>query len=246
MFFSKDDSEKEGKEVIKNLYCFSENQMFDCNQYLIEDPYTGELSLFDAGNAISLQGLFKGMEKLGLDYKKINKIFLSHEHADHILGVFKLIKILGDSPPEIFAYGETANILEEGDENKILPVMLGLTSRRFGIEIKPLQVNDLSDHKNVEISPEFNFQIHHTPGHSEGSICYFNPEKKVLISGDLVFVRGDIGRFDLPGGSLQKLKSSIEFINSLDIKYLLPGHLGISVNGNQEVERAFTIIKNFY
>jgi len=246
LFFSNDDSEKQGKEVIKNLYYFSENQMLDCNQYLIEDTITHNFSLFDAGNALSLKGLFKGMEKLRLDYKKITKIFLTHEHVDHVLGVYKLIKILEESPPKVFAYGETAKILEEGDENKILPIMFGLTSKRFGVEINPIRVNDLKDQKYVNVSSEFNFQILHTPGHSEGSMCYFDPEKKVIIPGDLVFIGGAIGRFDLPGGSLQKLKNSIEFINSLDIKYLLPGHMGISDNGNQQVERSFTIIKNFY
>ena len=40
--------------------------MLDCNQYIIEDKDTNELAIFDTGNAISLQGLFKGMEKLNL------------------------------------------------------------------------------------------------------------------------------------------------------------------------------------
>ena len=63
MFSLNDDSEKIGREVIKNLYYFSENQMLDCNQYVIQNKDNGDLSLFDAGNAISLEGLFKGMEK---------------------------------------------------------------------------------------------------------------------------------------------------------------------------------------
>ena len=58
MFFSKDESEKIGKEVIKNLFFFSENQMLDCNQYIIKNDETKELILFDAGNGISLAGLF--------------------------------------------------------------------------------------------------------------------------------------------------------------------------------------------
>ena len=101
MFFTKDESEKNGKEVLENLYFFSENQMLDCNQYIIEDKDTNELAIFDTGNAISLQGLFKGMEKLNLKYKNITRIFLTHEHVDHILGTYRLMKILEDNPPEI-------------------------------------------------------------------------------------------------------------------------------------------------
>ncbi len=243
MFFSKDDSEKLGTEVIKNLFYFSENQMLDCNQYIIKDSNTGDLSLLDAGNAISLNGLIKGMEKLNLNYENITKVFLTHEHLDHVLGLYKLLKILKDDPPVIYAYGETAKILEKGEETKILPVMLGLTAIRFGIEINPLQVNDLRNLKEIRISSEFVFEIHHTPGHSLGSVCYYEPEKKVLIPGDLVFIGGSFGRYDFPGGSLPTLINSIKYVNNLDIKYLLPGHMGISENGNKSVEISYRMIK---
>lgn len=244
MFFSKDESEKIGKEIIKNLFFFSENMMLDCNQYIIRDNNTGELSVFDAGNAISLNGLFKGMENLNLDYKRIKKVFLTHEHVDHVIGIYKLIQILKDDPPEIFAYGTAARILEEGDETKILPVVLGITARRFGIEVSPLKVHDLSEVKQIRISSEFSFQIHYTPGHSPGSICFYEPDKKVLIPGDLIFKGGSFGRFDFPGGSLEKLKNSIKLMTNLDVKYLLPGHGGISENGNKSVELTYRMIES--
>ena len=244
MFFSKDDSEKLGKEVIQNLYYFSENQMLDCNQYIIGDSTTGDLSLFDGGNAISLDGLFKGMQKLNLDYKNIRRVFLTHEHVDHVLGVYKLLEILKENPPEIYAYGEAARVLEKGEEKKILPVMFGLTAKRFGIEIKPLQVIDLQNFKEIQLNPEYKFEIYHTPGHSLGSICYYEPNKKILIPGDLVFIGGSFGRYDFPGGSLPTLINSIKFINNLDIKFLLPGHMGISENGNKSVEYSYKMVKS--
>ncbi|MFX1572062.1 MAG: MBL fold metallo-hydrolase [Promethearchaeota archaeon] len=244
MFFFKDDSEKTGREVIKNLYYFSENQMLDCNQYIIEDQSSNELTLFDAGNGISMKGLFKGMEKFDLKFENITRVFLTHEHVDHVLGVYKLMKILGDHPPEIFAYGETANILEKGEERKILPIVFGLTARRFDVEIIPLKINDLSNIKEIKITPEFKFEIIYTPGHSLGSICYYEHEKKVLIPGDLVFTGGSFGRYDFPGGSLNKLINSIKHINNLDVKYLLPGHMGISDSGNQQIAYSYRMIQS--
>ncbi|MFX1377059.1 MAG: MBL fold metallo-hydrolase [Promethearchaeota archaeon] len=246
MFFSKDKSEKLGNEVIKNLYYFSENQMLDCNQYIIKNNDTGELSLFDAGNAISLDGLFKGMEKFNLNYESITKVFLTHEHVDHVLGIYKLLEILKDNPPEVYAYGEAVKILERGEEKKILPVIFGLTARRFGIEITPLKVNNLINQKEIKISSDFTFEIFYTPGHSLGSICYYEPKQKVLIPGDLVFIGGSFGRYDLPGGSLPTLIDSIHSVNNLDIKYLLPGHMGISENGNKSVELSYKMIKSMH
>ncbi|GAG94485.1 unnamed protein product, partial [marine sediment metagenome] len=111
MFFSGTESSvKLGRKVIENVYYFQENPMLDCNQVIINDKSTGELTLFDSGNGVSLKGLFKGMNNLGLDYQKITKVFLTHEHVDHVLGLYPLIKVLKRNPPKLYAYGVTAEI----------------------------------------------------------------------------------------------------------------------------------------
>ncbi len=244
MFFSSGESEKRGKEVIKNLYYFSESQMLDCNQYIIEDINTGELTLFDTGNGISLKGLFKGMNKYNLEFRNITKVLLTHEHVDHVLGLYPLIRALKDDPPELYGYGETAKILETGNQSQICPDVLGINLELFGIEIFPLKINNLLNLKNITVSSEFTFQIHYTPGHSLGSICYYEPDKKILIPGDLVFTGGNFGRYDFPGGSLTKLIESIKQVSNLDVKYLLPGHMGISEQGNQQILLSYRMIQS--
>jgi len=236
MFFSESDSLKSGKEVIKNLYYFPESQMLDCNQYIIVDQESNDIALFDAGNGLSLKGLFKGLKKLNLDYNKITKVFLTHEHVDHVLGLYPLMRIMKD-PPELFAYGITAKILKKGNESQIFPGNLGISPSMFGLEIVPLIVTDLSNQKEITVNSEFTFQIHYTPGHSLGSISYYEPNKRILIPGDLVFCGGSFGRFDFPGSSLESLQNSIKFIaDNLDVKYLLPGHMNISNDGNRHIE----------
>ncbi|KKM94034.1 hypothetical protein LCGC14_1202330 [marine sediment metagenome] len=244
MFFSSENSDKNGKEVLKNLFYFVENQMLDCNQFIIRDPDSNELTLFDGGNGISLQGLFRGMGKFNLDYQNITKVFLTHEHVDHVLGLYPLIKTLEENPPDIFAYGETVNVLRSGKKEDICPDILGIDLNMFGIEILPLKVNDLTSFQEIGITDDFTFQIHYTPGHSMGSICYYEPLKKILIPGDLVFTGGSFGRYDFPGGSLNKLIDSIKSVNNLDVKYLLPGHMGISDNGNQQIELSYKMIQS--
>lgn len=244
MFFSSENSDKNGKEVLKNLFYFVENQMLDCNQFIIRDPDSNELTLFDGGNGISLQGLFRGMGKFNLDYQNITKVFLTHEHVDHVLGLYPLIKTLEENPPDIFAYGETVNVLRSGKKEDICPDILGIDLNMFGIEILPLKVNDLTSIQEIGITDDFTFQIHYTPGHSMGSICYYEPLKKILIPGDLVFTGGSFGRYDFPGGSLNKLIDSIKSVNNLDVKYLLPGHMGISDNGNQQIELSYKMIQS--
>ncbi len=244
MFFSGTDSEKKGKEVRTNLYYFAENQMLDCNQYIIKDPTTDELALFDAGNSISLKGLFKGMKKLNLNPSNITKVFLTHEHVDHVLGLYPLMKLRKENPFEIFAYGETAKILTEGDESRIIPGNIGISPNMFGVKIIPLKVTDLINTKEINISSEYKFEIHYTPGHSLGSISYYDSNKKILIPGDLVFTGGSFGRYDFPGGSLNILINSIKYVNDLDVDYLLPGHMGISSQGNQQIALSYKMIQS--
>src|SRR5206468_6362684 len=50
--------------------------------------------------------------------------------------------------------------------------------------------------------------ILHTPGHTKGSLCVYIPADQKLIAGDTLFA-GSIGRTDHPGGSFDKIMSSI-------------------------------------
>jgi len=55
---------------------------------------------------------------------------------------------------------------------------------------------------------ETTFKIIFTPGHSPGSVCFYNENEKYLIGGDVLF-QNSIGRTDLPGGDLDTLLKSI-------------------------------------
>ena len=244
MFSFNSSNVKRGSEVIKNLYYFSENQMLDCNQYIIRDEESDELILFDAGNGKSLNGLINGMKNLELDYQNITKIYLTHEHVDHVLGIYPLLDLLKDSPPEVFAFGETASIMKTGNEEKIFPGNLGISAHMFGVQIKPININELSTESEVNLNSEFKFKVLYTPGHSLGSACFYSSEKKILIPGDVVFTGGSFGRFDFPGGSLKELINSISKLTSLDVIYLLPGHMGISDKGNQNIQYSFRMIQS--
>ncbi|MGX1218497.1 glyoxylase-like metal-dependent hydrolase (beta-lactamase superfamily II) [Bradyrhizobium diazoefficiens] len=53
------------------------------------------------------------------------------------------------------------------------------------------------------------FDILHCPGHSPGSVAFFNKELRFAHVGDVLFA-GSVGRTDLPGGSHATLISSIK------------------------------------
>ena len=71
---------------------------------------------------------------------------------------------------------------------------------------------------------DFRFQIIHTPGHTQGSVCLYFPEERKLFSGDTLF-RCGYGRTDLPGGNYGQLISSLEQLMTLPPETeVFPGH----------------------
>jgi glyoxylase-like metal-dependent hydrolase (beta-lactamase superfamily II) len=68
------------------------------------------------------------------------------------------------------------------------------------------------------------FTVYWTPGHTGGSMCLYNPEHKILISGDTVFPDGYYGRYDGESGSLEATINSLKKLTELDCEIMLPGH----------------------
>jgi len=70
---------------------------------------------------------------------------------------------------------------------------------------------------------EYLLKVIHTPGHTSGSMCLLEEEKKYLFSGDTVF-KGSVGRYDLPSGNLEELKKSLIKLCEIKINEVFPGH----------------------
>jgi glyoxylase-like metal-dependent hydrolase (beta-lactamase superfamily II) len=75
----------------------------------------------------------------------------------------------------------------------------------------------------------------HTPGHTPGSICLFDPASKILFVGDLLRFNGikiETGPFSLDAGKLQQ---SINKIAAIDFDIMLSGH-GIPLRPDASVK----------
>ena len=79
----------------------------------------------------------------------------------------------------------------------------------------------------------------HTPGHSPGHCCFYEPKRKYLFSGDLIY-KGCLYAF-YPTTDPQLFYKSLKKIKNYNIEKILPGHndLNISTSLIEKVELGF-------
>jgi len=83
-------------------------------------------------------------------------------------------------------------------------------------------------------------EIRFAPGHSPGSICFYDEADGFIISGDVLF-NGSIGRTDLPGGAFDTLINSIQtqLFTLPDDTKVYPGHGPLTTVGLEKMNNPF-------
>jgi len=147
----------------------------------------------------------------------IDVLINTHCHFDHVGGNLGVLK---SGTVRAFAHELDAPALEGGDGSFQLSGLFGYEPVKHPVDVK-LRDKDVVDLGKIRL------EVVHTPGHTRGSICLFEPESKTLFSGDTVFANG-IGRTDLKGGSLDDLEESIrklsKFVQDRGVEKIMPGH----------------------
>ena len=138
-------------------------------------------------------------------------------------------------------------IKEEIGENKVLGVLITHSHfdhigalRNFLVKrsIKIFKKSNLIENKEYQIG-DFNFEVVYTPGHSKDSVTFYFKEENIMFIGDFVF-KESIGRTDLPGGSDEEMKNSIQkLIAYEDNIELYPGHYDKTTIGYEKENNPF-------
>jgi len=183
---------------------------FDGNVYLILDERP---ILVDAG--MMAAPTLRNIKKL-IDPQKIEMIVLTHCHHDH-----------SGAAPELKAATGARLLLSEKEVGAVGDDLASV-AYLFGQQAPSYQVDQTLKEGMVLDIGEWKLEVMETPGHSQGSLCLYEPRAKVLFSGDTVFPDGNIGRTDMYGGSTPDLVASIERLTGLDVEIMYPGHMEIT------------------
>ena len=120
------------------------------------------------------------------------EILNTHGHPDHIFG--------NASVKEATRARLAIHRLDE--------YRLGLRRPPTQFEIPPCSADDLFDDGQLSYLGDIELSALHTPGHTEGSTCFYLRREGALFSGDLLF-KGNIGRTDLPGSDPSAMAESL-------------------------------------
>lgn len=181
--------------------------------------------LIDSGLDSNFPHLQESMSSIGMKVRDIDIVVNTHEHFDHI-GANRYFQEGSIIAAHRFAANKMAfndrfvTLYKSGDMNEPhLYVHLWLESRsRF----------DLGD---------FTLDIIHTPGHTSGSICIYEPDKKFMFTGDTLFAGGALS-FIAESGSLGDYINSLKSLETRRISTIYPGHGEVSDDPENDLCKA--------
>ena len=208
----------------------------NCNVYLVEDG--DKLILIDTGLPRSDKKILKAIEELGRKPTDVSTIVITHFHIDH---VGSLKKVKEETNAKVAVHEADAPYVA-GTKTPPKPKNLMIKALSSVMKAAPV-TPDIVLKEGDKIG---RLTVVYTPGHSEGSISLFDPERKVMFVGDAVrFVDGKIQgpseRFTLDQA---KGKESIAKISSFDFDVMLSGHgETLSPGASQKIKEFYATLK---
>jgi len=191
-----------------------------------------ELTLIDTGMPRNSAKIVKYIQDiLKRKPSEIKTIVLTHFHADHAGNACDLKKLSGakvaiHEADADYVNGRKTQPVPRGGMGMFFKILMSLFFRSRPVE---------PDIKLCDRDTIAGLTTIHTPGHTPGSICLFDPASKILFVGDLLRFNGiniEMGPLPLDTSEVQQ---SINKIAAIDFDIMLSGH-GIPLRPDASVK----------
>lgn len=185
--------------------------LFEVNTYILYDKSKECIIIDPACNNKQEQDYL--LNFLKENRLKPVKLLNTHCHLDHVFGN----KFIADT----FNLETEAHKEEENNINNALNA-----AHLYGIQMeKPYPIKKYINENDLIKFGFSELKTLHVPGHTAGSLVFYNIEDNFAIVGDVLF-KSSIGRTDLPGGNYETLISQIKtkLFNLPEKMNVYPGH----------------------
>ena len=206
------------------------------NSYVIKGPDKNLVIDTGLNRRECLEAMQAGLGEIEVDLKKTD-FYITHMHADHI----GLAPILAKDTSTVYINRPDKEYMENWVGWDAIIGFAGLN----GLSAKELQAA-LSNHPaykyGIDVPAEasavdegdafryggYCFQAVATPGHTRGHTCLYEPEKKVLVSGDHILfdITPNITCWTEKENPLKSYLASLDKIYGMQVDLVLPGHRG--------------------
>ena len=219
-------------EVTKGIHQFSGVS----NSYIVSND---ELLMVDTGMPGKTNEIIDYIKNdLKRDPHDIKIIIITHHHFDHTGSLDKLKKITG---AKVAIHSQDADYIS-GEKTQpgslvMIPVVIFM---KLIYRSRPVEADILLEDGD-QIG---DYRVIHTPGHTSGSICLYNPNNKVLFVGDNLMCSNNVIEGPRVLHEPQEFKKSIEKLRNLDIDVILTGHgPAITSEANDKLEHFLKVLQ---
>ncbi|MBK6806397.1 MAG: MBL fold metallo-hydrolase [Betaproteobacteria bacterium] len=173
----------------------------------------------------------------GLAGEPLAKIVNTHGHSDHVGGNAALASRYGCP---IAVPAAEAPLFAAWDEKALLYSYADQSADRFAVD-------ETIEPGSVHVWGDLEWRALAAPGHDMGALVFFNPEHRVLISGDALWEHG-FG-FVMPHAidprALPATRATLDLIASLDVRTVIPGHGEPFADAAPALERSYARLEAF-
>jgi glyoxylase-like metal-dependent hydrolase (beta-lactamase superfamily II) len=237
------------KEILSNIYKIEiplpGSPLKAINSYVIRDSARSLIIDTGLNRKECMDAMQTGLSELGVKPRDTD-FFITHLHADHFALVSRLVtdtsRVYFNQPDaERYARGGVWNEMvaqarKHGfPERELQSALQNHPGFRYGARLDmPLSIVHQGD--TIEIG-QYRFLCTETPGHTRGHMCLFEPNKKILFSGDHILgdITPNIQSWSDEWNPLREYLLSLDKIYALDVEMVLPGHRSILKNCRERI-----------
>ena len=208
------------------LKVFSFNPL-QVNSYLLYEP-NGAVILIDP-SCMADQEFDELRDCIQLNAIRLVYQLTTHGHFDHLFGVGRIKEAYG---PKFLIHADDVLFLR----------LAGDQARNFGFDFagEVPEPDGYLYESDVLATETISLRVIYVPGHSRGSVAFFEASAGWLFSGDTLFA-GGIGRTDLAGGNYEQIIRSIrqKLLILPDDTMIFPGHGPASTIKRERLDNPF-------